>query len=207
MTTATPRSLAAVVYPEFETLDLFGPVEMFGAVGDPFDISVVAEHSAPVRSRHGQQIVVDDTFANDRSYDLLLIPGGPGTVAELNNPAFLDWISRAAGRAEIVMSVCTGSALLARAGLLDGRAATTNKMNFEWVAQFGPAVNWKGKARWVEDGKFVTSSGVSAGMDMSLAVIERLLGAATADRAANIAEYERQTDPANDPFAVHFGVE
>ncbi|MGB0506391.1 MAG: DJ-1/PfpI family protein [Pikeienuella sp.] len=200
------RSLAAVVYPEFETLDLFGPLQMFGTIKDAFNISIVAENSAPVSSRHGQKISVDHRFADNHHYDLMLIPGGPGTVAELNNPLFLNWLRRAADRAEVVMSVCTGSALLAKAGLLDGKSATTNKMNFDWVAQFGPAVNWQGKARWVEDGKFVTSSGVSAGMDMSLAVIEHLLGAKATNRSATISEYERETDPSNDPFAVHFGV-
>jgi transcriptional regulator GlxA family with amidase domain len=206
MERTTPRSLAAVVFPGFETLDLFGPVQMFGTAPDHFDIFTVAERSGLTSSRHGQKITADHTFANDHTYDLLLIPGGPGTWDQICNADLLEWLHRAANRAEIVMTVCTGTAFLAKTGLLEGKAATTNKMNFEWVSQFGPATKWQGKARWVEDGKFFTSSGVSAGMDMSLAVIEHLLGPDEATRVAMHVEYERQTDPSNDPFALHYGV-
>lgn len=104
------------------------------------------------------------------------------------------------------MSVCTGSVLLASAGLLDGRKATSNKMSFDWVTEQGPDVDWVAKARWVEDGRFFTSSGVSAGMDMSLAVITRLLDRAAADKVAQIAEYEWHDNAARDPFADLYGL-
>jgi transcriptional regulator GlxA family with amidase domain len=200
------RTLGAVVFNGFETLDLFGSIQMFGTLADKFRISIVAEQRGTVVSRHGQKIAVDHGFADDRPYDLLLVPGGPGTWDQIGNETLLRWLQRAAPKSEVVMSVCTGAAFLAKAGLLDGRKATTNKMNFEWVARFGPDVDWQGRARWVEDGGFFTSSGVSAGMDMSLAVIEHLLGAERADHSAVHSEYQRQRDPGNDPFAVHFGV-
>jgi transcriptional regulator GlxA family with amidase domain len=96
----------------------------------------------------------------------------------------LDWLVRRSADTAIVTSVCTGAALLARAGILDGRRATTNKRAFQWVVEQGPRVEWVREARWVEDGKFVTSSGVSAGINMTLAVIARLLGKETSERAA-----------------------
>lgn len=201
------RSLGAFVFDGFETLDLFGPLQMFGTLANRFAISIVADQAGQVTSRHGQKIAVDHTFDDDVAYDLVLLPGGPGTWDQINNERLLAWLRAATSRAEIVMSVCTGAAFLAKAGLLDGKAATTNKLNFDWVTQFGPGVDWKGRARWVHDGNVFTSSGVSAGMDMSLAVIEYLLGAEAADGSAVHSEYERQRDASNDPFALHFGVD
>ncbi|SFR47271.1 DJ-1/PfpI family protein [Litoreibacter janthinus] len=201
------RSIGALVFDGFETLDLFGPVQMLGSVRDTFHISMVAQTSGHVTSRHGQQIKVDHRFQDERPYDLILVPGGPGTWDQIQNAGLLNWLTRASSRAEAVMSVCTGAAFLANAGLLENRSATTNKLNFDWVTQFGETVDWKGRARWVQDGTFFTSSGVTAGMDMSLAVVEHLLGTNAAEEAATHSEYVRQTDPANDPFAVHFGVE
>lgn len=206
MTEQRARSLGAVVFDGFETLDLFGPVQMFGTLADQFALSIVAEKAGQVTSRHGQNVVVDHSFDDGLTYDLLLLPGGPGTWDQIENERLLSWLKMTVPKAEIVMSVCTGAAFLAKAGLLDNRGATTNKLNFEWVTQFGPNVDWKGRARWVEDGKFFTSSGVSAGMDMSLAVVERLLGANAANHSATHSEYERQTEPDSDPFALHFGI-
>jgi transcriptional regulator GlxA family with amidase domain len=104
------------------------------------------------------------------------------------------------------MTVCTGTALLARAGLLDGRQATTNKRAFAWVAAQGPNVHWVREARWVEDGTLVTSSGVSAGIDMALAVIARVGGAELSERLATAAEYDWHRDPRWDPFAKIHGL-
>ena len=200
------KTIGAVIFDKFETLDLFGPVQMFGSVKDAFHIAMVAENANPVTSRHGQKIAVDHCFSAAETYDLLLIPGGPGTWDQIDNPRLLGWLVQASEAAEIVMSVCTGAAFLAKAGLLDGRSATTNKLNFDWVTQFGKNTAWQGRARWVEDGKFYTSSGVTAGMDMSLDVIELLLGEKAAADAAIHSEYVRQRDPNNDPFALHFDV-
>ena len=85
---------------------------------------------------------------------------------------------------------------------LDGRRATTNKRAFDWVATMGPATDWQASARWVEDGKFFTSSGISAGIDMALGIISQLHGAEAATEAANRAEYIANSDPDNDPFGI-----
>ena len=195
------RTVGAVLFEGFEMLDLYGPLEMFAMHRDAFAIRAVAQARGPVLASGGSASVAQDRFG-DKRYDILLVPGGAGTRAEAENKVMLDWLREASRSAELVTSVCTGSALLAAAGLLDGRKATTNKRAFDWAAGFGPRVHWQRKARWVEDGKFLTSSGVSAGIDMSLAVIERLLGPQAAEDAAMWAEYERNADPDNDPFEV-----
>ena len=98
-------------------------------------------------------------------------------------------------------SVCTGSALLAKAGVLDGVRATTNKLAFAWASSQSAIPQWQRQARWVEDGKFFTSSGVSAGIDLSLAVIAKLISHQAAEQAANFAEYNWNRDADWDPFA------
>ena len=120
------------------------------------------------------------------AFDLLLVPGSPGTRPGVEDAGLIGWLGDAADSSALVTTVCTGSALLARTGRLDGVAATSNKAAFAWVMAQGPKVDWKPAARWVEDGKFMTSSGVSAGMDMALAAIQRLYGAAEAERIAMV---------------------
>jgi putative intracellular protease/amidase len=195
------RTIGVLLFPEFELLDVFGPLEMFGML-DEFSIRLVAEHERTVASTQGPRSVIDDLFADNRAYDILLVPGGRGTRREVDNPKLLGWLQTKAASAEYVTSVCTGSALLAKAGLLDGIAATSNKLAFDWVKSQGPSVRWQLTARWVEAGKFFTSSGVSAGMDMSLALIARICGEAQARQAATWAEYEWRNKPDDDPFAV-----
>jgi putative intracellular protease/amidase len=131
-----------------------------------------------------------------------MIPGGGGTRREVNNPAMLDFLRRQDRGTEWTTSVCTGSAVLAKAGILDGRNATSNKMAWAWATSQSTAVHWQPRARWVIDGKHVTSSGVSAGTDMALALVEKLYGREQADRIAHGAEYVWNDDPHNDPFAV-----
>ncbi|MGB0507484.1 MAG: DJ-1/PfpI family protein [Pikeienuella sp.] len=195
------RTIGALIFPEFELLDLYGPLEMFGMFADEFQIRIVAETTGPIASSMGPRTAVDDLFGQ-QDYDILLIPGGRGTHRDVGNQTLLNWLTTAAAKAEITTSVCTGSALLARAGILDGRAATTNKNAFNWVASQGAKTNWQPSARWVEDGNIFTASGVSAGIDMSLAVIARLLGQQAAVQAAQWAEYVANPDAENDPFRI-----
>jgi transcriptional regulator GlxA family with amidase domain len=150
--------------------------------------------------------MADYALADCPPIDVMLVPGGIGTRREVNNTKLLEWFVRRAAEAEIVTSICTGAALLARAGLLDGHRATTNKLSFKWVTEQGPAVEWIKQARWVEDGKFATSSGVSAGIDMTLALIAKLAGVETAEQVAIRMEYEWHRDPQWDPFAKIHGL-
>jgi transcriptional regulator GlxA family with amidase domain len=124
----------------------------------------------------------------------------------LKDRATLDWLRVQAKQTPLVMSVCNGASFLAAAGILDNRPATTNKMFWKMSTDPGPRVQWVKKARWVDDGTIVTASGVSAGMDMSLAVIARLYGQGVADWLAQVTEYDAHRDPAWDPFAVKAGL-
>ncbi len=196
------RTLAAVLFPDFEMLDLYGPLEMFSIFRDDFEIRTVALETGPVKSSGGPSTVADDAMVEGRQYDILLVPGGHGTRTVCNNTTYQNWLKSQSDVAEYTTSVCTGSLLLAKAGILDGRRATTNKMAYDWVADQTGRVDWQRRARWVQDGSIFTSSGVSAGLDMALAVIEDCLGPKAAADAARKAEYIRNADPDNDPFAA-----
>jgi transcriptional regulator GlxA family with amidase domain len=197
------RTVGVLLFPGFELLDVFGPLEAFGMrVAKPhFETVLLAEHCGPIESAQGPKALAEATI-DARPVDLVLVPGGIGTRKEVDNERVTRWISQRATDAELVMSVCTGAGLLAKAGVLDGRRATSNKAAFAWVVGQGPRVHWVKQARWVEDGKFWTSSGVSAGIDMALAVIGRLSGLDLAEQIAVLMEYEWHRDAGNDPFAA-----
>lgn len=200
------RTLAALVFPGFQTLDFFGPMEMLGDPTYEIEIITVAQEKTPVPSRHGQKIVPDTTIASRTNYDLLMIPGGDAALDVCTNPEMLQWIVDVAAGAERVMAVCTGTIVLGMTGLLDGRRATTNKLDFTSTIHHAPNVEWVKEARWVEDNKYFTSSGVSAGMDMALAVLASLYGNEKAEETAIGTEYSWHRDPHHDPFAKLAGL-
>jgi putative intracellular protease/amidase len=201
-----PIKVGALLFPGFELLDVFGPLEMFGSLGERAWITMLAEEAGNVRSHQGPACVADATLAGDHALDVLLIPGGIGTRRLVSSQPFLDELRRQCDKARFVATVCTGSGLLARTGALDGRAATSNKLAFKWAASQGPKVTWVQSARWVEDGKFFSSSGVSAGMDMALGLIARVFGRETSLEVAKRAEYEWHEDRNWDPFAKLYGL-
>ncbi|GFE63172.1 DJ-1/PfpI family protein [Litoreibacter roseus] len=200
------RTLAALVFPGFQTLDFFGPIEMLGDPAYEIDIITVAKAPGPVASRHGQQIIPDNLLSSQTSYDLLLIPGGDSALIEAKDETLLQWIRDVSDHAERVMAVCTGTILLGMTGLLDGRRATTNKLDFNETVHLAPGVDWVKQARWVQDGKFFTSSGVSAGIDMTLATLADLYKPEMAQETATGSEYCWNQDPTNDPFARSAGL-
>jgi transcriptional regulator GlxA family with amidase domain len=204
--TSAEKTLGVLLFPGFELLDVCGPLEMFGNLKGAVRPVTVAEKAGPVESTQALKLTADHALADCPPLDMLLVPGGWGTREEVGNRTLLDWLVARAARAEVVMSVCTGSALLARAGILDGRRATSNKHNFQWVTEQGPKVEWVKEARWVDDGKFVTSSGVSAGIDMALAVISRIHGDTVSTTLADATEYEWHRDPSWDPYAKRWGL-
>jgi transcriptional regulator GlxA family with amidase domain len=202
------KTFGVMLFEGFEVLDVFGPLEAFGilAYDGKCRVVTVAERAGAVTSAQGPKVIADFGFTesgfNDcPPIDILLVPGGIGTRREVTNHTALEWLIAHAQKAEIVASVCTGAALLAKAGLLDGRRATSNKLSFKWVMEQGPKVNWVHEARWVDDGKFSTSSGVSAGIDMALAIIARITDLTTAENIAIRMEYEWHRDSGWDPFA------
>jgi transcriptional regulator GlxA family with amidase domain len=204
------KRVAVVLFEGFTVLDVYGPVQAFGAtrVIKPdgtahrfFQVFTVAERTGPIKSGEGPSTHADYTFAEVPDFDILVIPGGFGTRQAVNDEQFLTKLGTISRRAPITTTVCTGSALLARTGLMDGRPATSNKISWDWVQQQGPKVLWRRKARWVDDGNLVTSSGVSAGIDMALALVGRLHGRDVAVAAARNMEYLWHDRPDDDPFA------
>lgn len=201
--THPPLTLGAIFYDGFELLDVYGPLEMFGSIGPELRIVTIAQQAGAVTSTQGPQTLAQYGFADCPALDLILLPGGVGTLAELQNEAILEFLRQCSATAKVTMSVCSGSAILAKAGLLDGHRATSNKQFFSLATAQSSKVEWVEKARWVEDGKMVTSSGVSAGIDMALAVIARLYGRDRAEQIAAYTEYEWHQDASWDPFVTY----
>ena len=196
------KNLGIVLFPNFETLDVFGPLEMFGMIPKYLNSILISEQKGLIKSAQGQSVLSDYNWHEAPHLDLLLVPGGMGTRTEIYNEPLIHWLQNRCVKAELILSVCTGAALLAKAGILDGHKATTNKLAFDWVTQQSQNVQWIKKARWVDDGRIITSSGISAGIDMSLYVISRLFGESVRNDIAKRAEYSLNTNPHNDPFMI-----
>lgn len=199
----SPLTLGAIFYEDFELLDVYGPLEMFGSIGPELRIVTVAQQAGAVTSFQGPKTVAQYGFDDCPPLDLILLPGGIGTLAELKNPAMLEFLRRRSANAQVTMSVCSGSAILAKAGVLDGYRATSNKQFFSLATAQSEKTKWVEQARWVEDRNMVTSSGVSAGIDMALAVIARLYGKERAEQIAAWTEYEWHQDATWDPFVKY----
>lgn len=192
--------VAVILFDNFETLDVFGPVEILGRLPEYFNIDYYSLNGNLKTSTQGVQMPTKK-ISDVEDTDILLVPGGKGTREEINNPELISAIKSISNNAKYILTVCTGSALLAKTALLDGRIATSNKRAFDWVASVREEVKWKRKARWVVDGKFYTSSGVSAGIDMSLGFIKDIINTETAHKIAQEIEYEWNDNPEKDNFA------
>ena len=136
-----------------------------------------------------------------KTFGIVLVPGGMGTRKLADDETFLGQLRSLCEKSEFVLSVCTGSALLAKAGVLEDRKATSNKMAWDWVIRQSRRVDWVRKARWVVDGKFYTSSGVTAGIDMALGFVSDRSGQDYAQEIASGLEYLWNSDRDTDPFA------
>jgi transcriptional regulator GlxA family with amidase domain len=200
------RTVGVLLFPDFEPLDVFGPVEAFAIAQvpgeepggkSPFRMVAVAERAGPVAMRGGLRAVADHSLADCPPLDLLLVPGGLGTRSEVRNPALLGFIRDQSDRVEVLASICTGAALLGCAGVLSGLEATTNRVAFDWVMGVCPPdIRWNRSQRWVDAGRVATSAGVSAGTDMALHLLERLLAPGAAEATARRMEYRWSPNPA-----------
>lgn len=200
------KKLGMILFDGFELLDVFGPLEMFGMLKDRVEIVMIAPEAGPVKSGAGPAAVADFGFANAPKLDIVMIPGGIGTRREVNNPDFMAAIRTIAQATPQVATICTGSGVLAKTGLIDGIKATSNKMAWKWATAQGAKVLWVPHARWVEDGKYISSSGISAGTDMALGLIAKLYGKDMAQWVAHRAEYRWNDDAGDDPFATMNGL-
>ncbi len=188
-----------ILFEDFETLDVFGPVEVIGKLDKFYDIEFYSEKGGLIKS--GQNLKVETfPFTDIKETGIIFIPGGMGTRKEIYNQQFIDKIKALCINAQFVLTVCTGSALLARTGLIKGLKAASNKLAFDMVAGLDSDVQWIKKSRWTVDGKYYTSSGVSAGIDMTLGFVSDRLGLETAEKIANGIEYIWNRDKENDHF-------
>ncbi|MDR1461433.1 MAG: DJ-1/PfpI family protein [Campylobacteraceae bacterium] len=192
-------NVGVLLFDDFETLDAFGPVEVFGKV-DEFDLHYISLRGGIVKSAGEMKIYT--ISAKEIYFDVVLIPGGKGTRVLVDDENFIRNLFEICNKSHYCLSVCTGSALLAKTGLLDGKEATTNKKAFEWVASQNSHVSWVKSARWTVSGKFYTSSGVSAGIDMALGFVADIFGIQKAMQIAKHIEYVWNTDKAHDPFCL-----
>ena len=191
---ALTRSVGIFVFNDVEVLDFCGPFEVFSVAGrqispGAFEVFTVAAVEGPLLARNGLSVNPRHTFADAPHIDLLLIPGGQGTRPLMHEPPVLQWIAEQSGKAELVLSVCTGSLLLAKAGLLKNQAATTHHTTLELLRQSAPATEVRENVRYVDNGRLITSAGVAAGIDMSFHVVEKLLGKEIAEKTARYIEY------------------
>jgi transcriptional regulator GlxA family with amidase domain len=190
------RNVAILIFDEVEVLDFSGPFEVFGVSGArdpgerPFHVYTVAEKAGPVLARNGLSVNPTFTFASCPPPDILLVPGGRGTRREIHNEALLNWVRVQAARVELLLSVCTGALLLAQAGLLDGLSATTHFLAVDELRTLAPNTALCPDERYVDNGKIVLSAGVSAGIDMALYVVARLLGEERANETARYIQYD-----------------
>ena len=187
------RNLAILLFDDVEVLDFGGPFEVFSVASDrsgspSFNVYTLAEKT-PITARNGLSVNPDHSLATCPKPDILLVPGGIGSRRELGNGPLIEWIARTAHGAEVVLSVCTGALLLAKAGLLDHLEVTTHHVAYDMLREIVPNATVHEDRRFVDNGKIITSAGIAAGIDMSLHVVGRLLGSELAAATAKHMEY------------------
>lgn len=189
------KNIAILIFDDVEVLDFCGPFEVFSVTGrqkeqSPFNVYIVAEKSDPVLARNQLSVNPRYTTAGCPRPDILVVPGGWGTRREMNNAGLIDWIKTTAPKAELVLSVCTGALLLARAGLLDGLKATTHHGALDLLREIAPKTSVLGDQRVIDNGRIIVSAGVSAGIDAAFHVVARLHGLEVALETARYMEYD-----------------
>jgi transcriptional regulator GlxA family with amidase domain len=193
-----PTSVGIYLYPDVEVLDFAGPYEVFTTatrvalrenMPPPFSTFTIAARKGLVRARAGLVVQPNFNFANHSPIDLLIVPGGVVT-AELEKPEVIRWIEKTAAQAGLTASVCTGAFLLAKANVLYAHKATTHWEDIAELKSMFPLLKVVENCRWVDTGRYVTSAGISAGIDMSLHLVERIAGRALAEATARQLDFD-----------------
>ncbi|MEM9291610.1 MAG: DJ-1/PfpI family protein [Acidobacteriota bacterium] len=188
------RNVAILLFEDVEVLDFAGPFEVFSVTSEvvedsPFQVYTTAKESGPIRARNGLWVLADHPLGSGPRADVVVIPGGRGSRAALRCGATMGWLQESFRSAEVVLSVCTGALLLGTLGLLDGLEVTTHHENLEELAQRAPKAILNGDHRFIDHGKIVTSGGISAGIDASLHLVDRLVGPSARKLAETYMEY------------------
>ncbi len=194
------RTVGIFVFENIEVLDFAGPFEVFTTASrvfgrtnpdaaEPFKVCTVAQNPGTVRARAGLVIQPDFVFKSHPSLDVLIVPGGVVTN-ELEKPEVIAWISKNSKNATLVASVCTGAFLLAKAGVLQAQSCTTHWEDVDDLKTMFPKLTVKTGVRWVDEGEVVSSAGISAGIDMSLHLVEKLVGRELALKTARQMDFD-----------------
>jgi len=193
------KQTGIVVFRDVEVLDFCGPFEVFSVTRvderkrreerSPFNAFLVAEAKGPLVTAGGMKVIPDYVLADCPPLDILVVPGGWGTRAEMDNARLLGWIAERAKQVETLAAVCTGALLLGKAGLLNGRRATTHWRSLDWMEELFPKTRVERRLHFVEDGTLFTSAGISAGIDMTLKIVARHFGDSVARATAKQMEY------------------
>ena len=193
---AMAKNVVILLFDDVEVLDFAGPFEVFGATNElngnaVFNLRTVSPARSVIRAINGLKVVADHTLEDCPPPHVLIVPGGAGVRALLQQPAVLDWLRVNAQSAEIVASVCTGAFLLGKVGLLDGLFATTHHLCIDELRAIAPAAIVEPSKRYHDNGKVCAAAGISAGIDLSLHLIERLVSTDAAVATARYMEYDR----------------
>ncbi|WP_238916304.1 DJ-1/PfpI family protein [Clostridium sp. YIM B02555] len=191
------KKIGILLFDEVEVLDFAGPFEVFsittyiGCNEKPFKVSTVAQTKDLIKGRNGLKIQPDYDFRDAPQFDILIIPGGYGAEEiEIHNPKIINWIKNNMNHVDIMASVCTGAFLLAKAGLLDGKQATTHWMDIDRLKNEYNKVNVQRNVKFIDESPIITSGGISAGINMSFYIIKKLLGEEIANATAKRMEYD-----------------
>lgn len=187
------QQVGLFIFPEVEVLDVTGPFEVLSVAKDAddhpfFQVHLIGETTAPIQARNRFTMQAHYTLDNHPPLDVLLVPGGFGIRAQLENPTVLHWLKTQAESTPLIGSICTGAWLLAQSGLLQHRPATTHQVGKDHLLTIDPTIQWRDE-RFVESPNRITSGGVSAGIDMALHLVERFAGPAVAQQTAKYLEY------------------
>ncbi len=190
------KVLALLIFDDVEVMDFAGPFEVFSVANELnnhelFDIKITSINSTPVRAKNGLSVNPDCSINEISKADIAIIPGGDGTRPLLKHKEVINWIKKISSNAEVVASVCSGALLLAQAGLLNGLKATTHHQVLETLRDMSENIQVVDNIRFIDNGKIITSAGISAGIDMSFYIVERFYGQSTAEAAARYMEYSR----------------
>ncbi|KAF9435778.1 hypothetical protein BGZ76_005533 [Entomortierella beljakovae] len=198
--------IGALIFDGMDLLDFTGPMRVFGEINNTLDVEIVLVSTSlkPIRTTQQIEFTPQYTLETAPKIDLFFIPGGIGTREYVKQESVMELVIARIEEATWCMTVCTGAGILAKTGLIDGYRATTNKLVFEWPVGEGPKVDWVKRARWVQDGKYVTSSGVSAGIDAAFFILSELTSREVAESVAVTIEYTWHKVAEEDPFADYY---
>ena len=183
------RNLAILIFDDVEVLDFAAPFEVFAVTSElnnyePFNVFLVAETQRTFKAVNGLQVVPDYEISNCPSPEILVIPGGVGSRTQMNNQKLITWIKKISEQAELVMSICTGARLLAKADLLNNLQITTHHEAYNELRQLVPTASVNERKRYIDQDKILTTGGISAGLDGSLYVVSKFLGQEIARKTA-----------------------